>query len=181
MYTIIIWLSCIRLLVSLRHENLTQVDLEVSITAAIKDITEDNKLLSLCTSRNKYGLPLPRTACWSPGHATPSCFICMLMLCGDIQPNPGPLPQQQGHRNASFFPCGYCELGVSWQHKAVCCEDCSVWYHNSCIELCTTDYENLQRSDVDWICVKCHSHNMTNSLFNAFELNTSNYYHPLLC
>ena len=51
------------------------------------------------------------------------CLLTMLiLLAGDIQMNPGP-------GNRSVFPCGACEIPVTWSQEGVCCNNCSVWYH----------------------------------------------------
>ena len=153
---------------------------ELPVVAATTNKVEDTPSLGMCTKQDKTGLTLPLIRASRSRHFAPSLlFLGMLMLSGDIEPNPGPLPCQNGHRDASYFPCGYCDLGVSFKHRAVCCDNCSIWYHNSCIELCTEEYEHLQHSNVSWLCAKCHSHNLSNSLYHAYELETTNYYDPL--
>jgi hypothetical protein len=59
------------------------------------------------------------------------------------------------------------------------CDVCNVWHHKSCIELCTHDYELLQRSNVQWYCCKCESLNVDTFTFNNYEINNSNYYDPI--
>ena len=89
----------------------------------------------------------------STGH-TPICLptaklqcttiILLLMIqSGDIELNQDP-------RQGSIFQWGMYEIPVTWSNEGVCCTCCSVWHHKSCIELCTTDYELLQRSNVQW-------------------------------
>ena len=78
-------------------------------------------------------------------------ILLILIQSGDIELNQG------GPRQASIFPCGMCEIPVPLSNEGVCCDCCSVWHHKSCIELCTTDYELLQRSNVQWMCCKCDS------------------------
>ena len=34
--------------------------------------------------------------------------------------HPGP------HKKASVYPCGLCELPVTWNCQGVCCDDCSI-------------------------------------------------------
>ena len=43
----------------------------------------------------------------------------LLLVSGDINLNPGP-------GNGSVFPCGYCELPVTWSRLGVCCTNCSI-------------------------------------------------------
>ncbi|CAC5401490.1 TAF3 [Mytilus coruscus] len=61
----------------------------------------------------------------------------------------------------------------------MCCDECDIWHHRSCIELYTVDYELLQRSNIQWLCCKCESINVSSFTFHSCELNTSNYYEAL--
>ena len=108
-------------------------------------------------------------------HRNHSLLTCILLLCGDIQQNPGPV------RNAHIYPCGLCELPVTWEHvDGLCCDGCDVWHHRSCIELCSADYDLLARhSHIQWLCCKCDSINVSSFTFHSFELNTSNMFDPL--
>ena len=96
-------------------------------------------------------------------------FLALIfsLISGDIQPNPGP----------TIYPCGFCELPVSWSTPGVECEACDIWFHKSCIEMCTRDYDNL--ANVSWLCCRCHSINHSSTTFHSYELITSNYYEPL--
>ncbi|KAL8612442.1 hypothetical protein ACOMHN_058570 [Nucella lapillus] len=82
-------------------------------------------------------------------------------------------------RAASIFPCGYCEEPVTSYCDGVACDNCDVWYHTSCISMCSSDYALLQRSNVQWICPKCDSINCDSFTFHSYELSCSNYYNPL--
>ncbi|CAG2233080.1 unnamed protein product [Mytilus edulis] len=48
----------------------------------------------------------------------------------------------------------------------------------SCIELCSKDYELLEKSNVQWIC-KCESMNISSFTFRSYELETSNIYEQI--
>ena len=51
-------------------------------------------------------------------------FNCLLLLlCGDILPNPGPLPR---------YPCGVCRCAVHPSDKALLCDNCDKWFHVEC-------------------------------------------------
>lgn len=50
-------------------------------------------------------------------------FAALLILCGDVSPNPGP-PES--------FLCGICALEVSNNDAAVCYDNCDHWIHVSC-------------------------------------------------
>ena len=60
----------------------------------------------------------------------------------------------------------------------VCCDGCDVWHHKSCIELCSADFDLLQRSHVQWMCCKCDSINVDSFSFHSYDLD-SNYYSPI--
>lgn len=93
-----------------------------------------------------------------------------LALCGDIHSNPGPEP---------VCMCGFCELRVGWSHHAVCCDGCDVWYHKSCLDMKSAEYEHLNATDASWSCWKCDSMNHTRNLFHSFELDIRNSYSTL--
>ena len=51
--------------------------------------------------------------------------LLIVILSGDIQVN---------SRSTSTYPCGCCELPVTWDHhRAVCYDNCKLWYHSECI------------------------------------------------
>ena len=103
-------------------------------------------------------------------HSKGLSFIFLsLILSGN--PNPGT-------KNTSTYPCGLCDLPVTWTCEGVCCDDCSIWHHRSCLELCSADYELLHRSNVQWLCCKCDSININSFTFRSYETD-SNYYLPI--
>ncbi len=53
-----------------------------------------------------------------------------------------------------------------------------MWHHKTCVDLCTADYELLNRSNVQWICCKCESINVTTFTFHSY-ISESNYFTPL--
>ena len=99
-------------------------------------------------------------------------LLLIMVQAGDIELNPGP-------KQSSVFPCGLCQIPVTWSNEGVCCDCCSVWHHKSCIELCTADYELLQRSNVQWMCCKCDSLNVSSFTYHSYEIDNVSYYEPL--
>ena len=90
----------------------------------------------------------------------------ILLLSGDIELNPGP---------ETIYPCGYCEHPVTWEHqRAVCCDNCDLWYHSDCLEYSTNKFELIQHSNVSWICCKCNTQNLDSFTFHSFEFEISN-------
>ena len=117
------------------------------------------------TGRRPICLPTAKLQCTT-------IILIILILSGDIELN-------QGLRQASIFPCGMCEILVTLSNEGVCCDCCSVWHHKSCIELCTTDYELLQRSNVQWMCCKCDSLNVSSFTCYSYHIENVSYYEPL--
>ena len=119
-----------------------------------------------CTGRRPLCLP-------THTNKYKNVLILTMILSGDIELNPRP------HKKASVYPCELCELPVTWNCQGVCCDDCSIWHHKSCIELCTQDYELLERSNVQWLCCKCESINVSTFTFRSYEWELSNIYEPI--
>lgn len=105
---------------------------------------------------------------------TKCLLVTILLICGDIESNPGPTSQAQ------IYPCGLCDIPVTWNQDAVCCDGCDIWHHKSCLELCSADYDLLAKhSHIQWLCCKCDSVNITSFTFHSFELSSYNPFHPL--
>ena len=77
-----------------------------------------------------------------------SVCLCLLLLCGDVNPNPGP----------TDYPCSVCGLNVLDDVKAVCCDSCDQWVHVSCDpSLSDSLYDEMvqQSSEDVWYCSVC--------------------------
>ena len=78
-----------------------------------------------------------------------SIYLCFLLLCGDIEPNPGP---------AVHYPCSACGLGVADDDRAVFCDSCNAWVHVSCdpsLSDSLYDFMVQQPSEDLWYCSTC--------------------------
>ena len=95
----------------------------------------------------------------------------MLLLSGDVETNPGP--------DASVYPCGFCDQPVTWNCKGIACDGCNVWFHLSCADMASCDYDALGRSSVVWPCPRCDSMNCDSFTFRSFEIDSFNYFAPL--
>ena len=102
----------------------------------------------------------------------PRCILsCMILLCGDVEPNPGPA---LGHNQ---YGCGYCEELCRSGQGAVACDNCSIWFHKTCV---TMSSDSLVRiANEDWLCYRCQSRNNSSFLYHAYNLNVSNSFSPL--
>ena len=96
---------------------------------------------------------------------TSKLFILAILLSNDVQQNPGP----------TIYPCGFCEKPVNWDHlRAICCDNCDIWYHSHCLECTNTDISHLQNSNVSWICCKCNTPNVNSFSFHSYDLESYN-------
>ena len=101
----------------------------------------------------------------------PCTALLAIMLSGDVQLHPGP--------NASVYPCGICQESVTWPCKGICCDSCDIWFHHSCVDMGSAEYEALSRPTVAWICPRCDSINCSSFTFHIYELECSNFHDPL--
>ena len=120
-------------------------------------------------------------------------YLCLLLLAvsADVNPNPGPSTStssiaeslSQESEESTYYPCGVCTRQVSWEDRAVCCEECYTWYHTDCHNIHTESYERLKSPSVSWICQKCGEINFSQHAFESsirgFGDLTSNSFHPL--
>jgi hypothetical protein len=111
----------------------------INITAPKSWIHQQHTVLLMNAHISSMGR---RPICLPTANLQCTTIILIIMIqSGNIELNPGP-------RQASILPCGMCEIPVTWLKEGICCDCCSVWHHKSCIELCTTDYQLLQRSNI---------------------------------
>ncbi len=91
-------------------------------------------------------------------HADMRSFnFLILILCGDIEVNPGP--------RAPKYPCGICCKAVKNSDMAVCCDDCDSWIHNRCSGVSAETYKRLEGNACSWICPKCSLPTFSDSFF----------------
>ena len=93
-------------------------------------------------------------------------YACLLLLAGDIEANPGPRQPR--------FPCGECGKAVTWSKRlAVACDDCNTWFHVDCLGMSDLCYNTIAQPDVSWHCCSCGIPHFTSSLFESFQINSS--------
>ena len=104
-----------------------------------------------------------------------SCELLLssiLLLCGDIQTNPGP-PKH---------PCGLCSKPVKRNQKGIECEDCFEWFHTDCIFMSTKSYQNFaDNTKLVWMCNGCMFPNFSTSflLSNTSDFTVTNSFESL--
>ena len=96
--------------------------------------------------------------------------VLILLLCGDIAPNPGPRKWK--------YPCMICSGPVKKNQDGLLCDDCNLWNHLKClpdaISLSKEEYNRLGDSDENWFCYKCQLPDLSDSFFSPNEtLNES--------
>ena len=106
------------------------------------------------------------------GGLRPRCILsCLILLCGDVEPNPGPA---LGHNQ---YGCGFCEDLCRSGQGAVACDNCSQWFHKSCVSMSSDSLVRI--ANEDWKCYRCQSRNNSSFLYHAYNLNVSNSFSPL--
>ena len=142
----------------------------------LKDVVQTKQLLSIFTSvKKKFAIIKPNSK-----YVRRKRLLVMLalLLSGDIHANPGPKGTTKTKeitvRDTSIYLCAYCESGVTWRQAGVCCDNCEVWFHKTCLSLSTSSFENIQDSNVSWICNRCNFTNSESSLFQSYNLELHN-------
>ena len=81
--------------------------------------------------------------------------LALLLLGGDVEPNPGP----------NFkYPCGMCAKPVKLNQRGVQCDICDSWFHTKCMFINSKTYEDLENLSTTWLCPLCLVANFTHSL-----------------
>ena len=111
-----------------------------------------------------------------------STALLVLILCSDIQTNPGPrhsCGSARAHlcpRSAplhSIYPCGYCQKPVMWSTPSVCGGYCDVWFHAPWVDLSQSEYSLLSHESQSWHCYRCNSHNIS-TVYHQYNIATWN-------
>ncbi len=79
------------------------------------------------------------------------------------------------------YPCGVCDSSVRHDpaRHALCCDNCSIWYHRDCAGCTSGEYQHYAGSNVSWICCKCGVPNYSTTFFDQVTLDTANSFLPL--
>ena len=116
-------------------------------------------------------MPTLSALCRLPSSHSRWLPLLTLLLCGDVECNPGPRRLK--------YPCGSCQRAVMSNQPGVQCEVCYLWYHCRCLGLTSVDYSELQQSDDPWCCPPCFKqalpfHNCSSISNNCFpSVNSS--------
>ena len=123
-------------LCSLYHQWQTHTECDAPLVNTITVLPHKRLVLGLCSPDHQYYGPtkLSKHIGLKPGYTLINITLSVLLLSGDIELNPCP-------HHKSLYPCGYCELPVNWSHRAICCDKCTIWYHKSCADLSTQEFD----------------------------------------
>ncbi len=93
----------------------------------------------------------------------------ILLLCADIEMNPGP----------SRYHCGVCNCPVANNHRAVQCDDCDIYVDIKCDGMTSKEYDCFNKHRwLSWECWTFRVTNITDSFFQE-EIELSNSFSSL--
>ena len=76
--------------------------------------------------------------------------------------------------------CGLCSGAVLYGHKAVQCDKCEMWIHNSAPSSQNLHFDSVGNTNCTWICPKFDFFNFSDSLFaDQLNLENENWFDPL--
>jgi hypothetical protein len=67
----------------------------------------------------------------------------LLILGGQVELNPGPKAK---------YPCQICNRAVKWGQKGIACDNCDLWYHQTCMSMNSDTYLRLANTSIAWLC-----------------------------
>lgn len=63
-----------------------------------------------------------------------------------------------------MYPCGFCGKNLGKSVGAILCKNnCLKWYHISCTKLTKSDIKEIKKSNMEWSCNKCMTHNIASN------------------
>ena len=102
-----------------------------------------------------------------------NAVCCILLLCGDIETNPGPVNT-----------CPICRTTVHVHQFAVSCDRCNYWHHVQCVNMSDRMYvDHSDTIDLHWYCTPCCKilHAMQQRKRSNALSNHCDYYLPKKC
>jgi hypothetical protein len=96
--------------------------------------------------------------------------IMLLLLCGDIETNPGPHPLSA--------VCLHCDKVGRKNQRRLKCDSCDTFYHVKCLRLTNTEIKLY--TSTRWLCWSCSLPGLSNSFFNdSITVDTNSGQHTL--
>ena len=96
----------------------------------------------------------------------------LLMLAGDINPNPGPSKAKPNVK----YPCQICYRAAKRGQDCIACDSCNGWFHKTCLGMSEEVFNALAQHDsCSWLCADCGMPNFHSSLFTDLsDVETNN-------
>ena len=157
----ILALSVVTLLTSAKLTTYTQDCKETKGTYGLfpPTVTNQEQCLWLSLTHGRVSRRLYNFCYWykvKPTSARTLFAFLILLMCGDVETNPGPVR----------FPCGVCEKPVATNQRAMQCDSCDSWVHIKCDRMSTAEYNLFAKHQwLAWECWKCNMPNLTESFF----------------
>ena len=98
----------------------------------------------------------------APSHTKPihSMQLVLIILCGDVSSNPGPVDP--------------CEQSSNKQMPAIQCDNCNTWIHNTCSGITNSRYDTYTASpNLTFICPQCNLPTFLQNVSSTPNLHSS--------
>ena len=79
----------------------------------------------------------------SKGKSLRPNFLLIFLICGDVNPNPGPTVK---------IPCSQCLRTIAKNHRSVKCEKCELTFHIKCANMKPAEYLRLKNNETASFC-----------------------------
>ena len=93
-----------------------------------------------------------------------------LILGGQVELNPGPKAK---------YPCQICNRAVKWGQKGIACDNCDLWYHQTCMSMNSDTYLRLANTSIAWLCKVCNTPNHSSVLYTSSIMSDDNQFSSL--
>jgi hypothetical protein len=84
--------------------------------------------------------------------------LSILILGGKVELNPG---------SKAKYPCQICNRAVKWGQKGIACDNCDLWYHQTCMSMNSDTYLRLANTSIAWLCKVCNTPNHSSVLYTS--------------
>ena len=141
-----------------RHTCCTQIQHQITSTRNRRIIDQ------AISTRSLFREPQTLFSVCQP-EVSPLWLASLLLLCGDIESNPGPTkPKLNSTHTKQIWTCSICTKTITHNQTSFLCHDTDHWVHKKCAN---TSERNLHDT---WTC-QLHSHNQSNMASNRSTLN----------
>ena len=86
-------------------------------------------------------------------------LFLLLLISGDIELNPGPVPEDTTCASPTSDLCPTCSLSVGENDLGIACDQCDNWFHLKCQGVSNKKYKELSKPSASWLCTDCSYEN----------------------